>query len=153
MSVMGPVWVPKFLLDTTHMRPQDPSKTLDMLRWPKMRNEGPIVLMMLAQKTCPKPSVAWGEASKTQPKITSILDLQKHTSRASKQGGRRNGPSPHKHSLARRASTLDHDGQAGLQSLRLSPPTPEAEKGRTRRIKATTQTDHATRQVDRRNVA
>ena len=37
MSIMGPVWVPKILLDTTHMRLQDPSKTLDML-------------MMLAQK-------------------------------------------------------------------------------------------------------
>ena len=60
---------------------------------------------------------------------------------------------PYKHSLARRASALDHDGQAGLTSLRLSPPTPEAEKGRTRRIKATTQSDHATRQVEGRNVA
>ena len=123
MSIMGLVWVPKFPLDTTHMRFQDPHKTLDMLRWPKMKNEGPIVLMMPARKKCPKPSVAWREATKTQPKITSIFDPQHYTSRASKGGGRRNGPSPHKHSLARRASALDHDGQAGLKSLRLSPLT------------------------------
>ena len=48
MSIMGPVWAPTFLLDTTHMRLQDPSKTLGLLRWQKVRNEGPIVLMMLA---------------------------------------------------------------------------------------------------------
>ena len=52
--MMEPVWAPNFPLDTTHMRLQDPSKTLDMLRWPKMRNEGPIVLMMLAQNFMPK---------------------------------------------------------------------------------------------------
>ena len=46
MSIMGPVWAPNFLLDTTHMRLQDPSKTLSMLRCPKVRNEGPIVLMI-----------------------------------------------------------------------------------------------------------
>ena len=32
MSIMGPVWAPNFLLDTTRMRLQDPSNTL-MLRW------------------------------------------------------------------------------------------------------------------------
>ena len=122
MSIMGPVWAPNVPLDTTHMRLQDPSKTLDLLRWPKLRNESPIVLMMLAQKTCPKPSVAWGKASKTRPKITLIFDPPKPASRASKGVG---GlcRTPCKHSLARRASAVDHDGQAGLASLQLSPPT------------------------------
>ena len=54
----GPVWVPNFLVDATQMRFQHPCKTLGMFRCPKMKIEGPIVLMMLAQKVCPKTSVA-----------------------------------------------------------------------------------------------
>ena len=53
MSIMGPVWAPNFLVDTTYMRLQDHSKTLIMLMWLKVRNEGPILLMMLAQKNVP----------------------------------------------------------------------------------------------------
>ena len=56
---------------------QDPSKTPGMLRWPKVRNEGPIVLMMLAQQkhaqNIPKPSVPLWKASKTQPKIIVVF--------------------------------------------------------------------------------
>ena len=108
VHIMGPVWAPNLLLDTTHMRLQDPSKTLDMLRWPKVRSEGPIVLMMLAgpKKPCPKPSVASGEASRTQPKIIVVFaplqDLQ--------------GRGLAWRHLARRASALDHDGQARLRA-------------------------------------
>ena len=69
MSIMGPVWAPDFLLDTTYMRLQDHSKTLIMLRWLKVRNEGPIVLMMLAQKNVPYR----GETPKTRPKIIFII--------------------------------------------------------------------------------
>ena len=47
-SIMGPVWAPNFLLDTTHMRFQHSSKTVGMLRCSKVRNESQIVLMMLA---------------------------------------------------------------------------------------------------------
>ena len=57
MSIMGPVWAPNFPSDTTHMRLQDPSKTLDVevaKNGPKMRNKGPTVLMMLAQNFMPK---------------------------------------------------------------------------------------------------
>ena len=53
--------------------------------------------MTLAQKTRPKPSVAWGEASKTQPKIIIVFD----TLQAAKGGGRRQWRHP--------ASALDHD--------------------------------------------
>ena len=52
-----------FLLDITHMRFQQPSETLDLLRFAKVRNEGPIVLMMLARKNCP-----------TRPKADSGLE-------------------------------------------------------------------------------
>ena len=61
MSIMGPVWGPNFLLDTIHMRLQDPSKTLSMLR-----NEGPIVLMMLAQTNIPK---TWIVQKTVSPKL------------------------------------------------------------------------------------
>ena len=61
MSIMGPVWAPNFLLDTIHMRLQDPSKTLSMLR-----NEGPIVLMMLAQTNIPK---TWIVQKTLSPKL------------------------------------------------------------------------------------
>ena len=93
MSIIGPVWAPNFPLDTKHIRLQDPSKTLDMLRWPKMghkRNEGPIVLMMLAQNFMPKTIPTVGGSLKRQPKITLIFDHQKHTSRAFK--GKVGGP-------------------------------------------------------------
>ena len=33
MSIMGLVWAPNFLLDTTHMRLQNPSKSLGILRY------------------------------------------------------------------------------------------------------------------------
>ena len=57
MSIMGPIWATNFLLDTTHMRFQQPSKTSRMLKCPKVRNEGAIMLMMLARKNCPEPSI------------------------------------------------------------------------------------------------
>ena len=68
MSIMGPVWAPNCPLDTTHMRLYDPSKTLGMLRWLKVRNEGPNVLMMLAQKKVPETFRSVGEASKRSQK-------------------------------------------------------------------------------------
>ena len=120
MSITGPVWAPNFPLDTTHMSLQDPSTTLGMLRWP---NEGPIVLMMLAQNFMPKTIPSVGGSFKNAANSHFNFDHQKHTSRASKGEGRWTGPRPYKHSLAGRASARDHDGQAGLKSLRLSPPT------------------------------
>ena len=54
MSIMGPIWATNFLLDTTHMRFQQPSKTSRMLKCPKVRNEGAIMLMMLARKKLPR---------------------------------------------------------------------------------------------------
>ena len=115
----GAVWAPNFPLDTTHMMLQDPSNTLDMLRWPKARNEGPIVLMMLAQNFMPKTFPTAGGSFKNASKNHLHFLPPKHASRAFK--GR--GPHPYKHSLARRASALHHDGQAGLKRLWLSPPT------------------------------
>ena len=79
MSIMGPVWAPNFLVDTTHMRLQDPSTTLGMLRWPKVRNEGPIVLMMLAQNFMPNTIPSVRGTSTMQPKITFFFDHRKHT--------------------------------------------------------------------------
>ena len=77
----GACFGPYFLLDTTHMRLP---KTLGMLRWQKVRKQRPNCGDDAGlKKTCPEPSVAWGETSKTQPKIILILDPQKHGSRVS----------------------------------------------------------------------
>ena len=60
----GALWAPKLLLGTTHMRYQRPSKSLNKLRCPKVRNEVPIVLMMLALRlSLPDPAA---EKSQTQ---------------------------------------------------------------------------------------
>ena len=89
MSIVGPVWAPNCLLDTTDMRFQHPSKTLNMLRCPTVRNEGPIVLMMLARKKCPKPSVEGGhfKASKNHPKLTLIFDTKSTDPGLPRRGG------------------------------------------------------------------
>ena len=65
---MGPVWAPNFLLDTIVMRLQDPSKALGMLRRPKVRNKGPIVLMMLAKKSMSKTVRSVGGSLKSAAK-------------------------------------------------------------------------------------
>ena len=60
ISIMGPVWTSNFLIDTAYVKFQHPSETLGMMRCLRDRNEGPIVLMMMARKNCPKPSVRPG---------------------------------------------------------------------------------------------
>ena len=93
------------------MRLQDHCKTLIMLRWLKVRNEGPIVLMMLVQKKrALNPPYRGGKLQKRVQKSSSFLT----PTRASKGGVGGSGGTPYKHSLARRASALDHDGQAGF---------------------------------------
>ena len=71
MSIMRPVWAPNFPLDTTHMRLQDPSRTrcVEVAKnGPKMRNEGPTVLMMLAQNFMPKTIPTVGASLKNAAK-------------------------------------------------------------------------------------
>ena len=60
-----------FPVETAYMRIHHPYKTLDILRCRKVRNEGPIVLMMLARKNCPKPSVAGGKNAQKRIQETS----------------------------------------------------------------------------------
>ena len=91
MSIMGPVRAPNFLLDTTYMRLQDHSKTLIMLRWLKVRNEGPIVLMMLAQKNVSYTLPTVGGSSKNA--LKNHLHFGPPT-RAAKGGGRRHRRHP-----------------------------------------------------------
>ena len=58
MSIMGPVWAPNFPLDThtyEASRPLQNARYVEVAKnGPKMRNEGPIALMMLAQNFMPK---------------------------------------------------------------------------------------------------
>ena len=93
MSIMGPVWAPNFLLDSEKRRPN------------------------CADDACPKTPCRGGKLQKTRPKIIFIFDPHQ-----SLQGrGSELVAAPYKHRLARRASALDHDGQAGYPP---QPPNP-----------------------------
>ena len=73
------------------------------------------------KKNCPQTSVAGWKASKTHPKISLFSNHQKHACRAPREGVGSMSVTPYKPSLARRASALDHDGQAGSKSQTLNP--------------------------------
>ena len=54
MSIMGPVWAPNFHTYEASRPLQNPRYVEVAKNGPKMRNEGPIVLMMLTQNFMPK---------------------------------------------------------------------------------------------------
>ena len=104
-SIMELIWASHFPLDAAHMSNQHNSKTLGMLRCPKVRNEGPILSITLARKKLPQTFRSMGKASKTCPKNALIFDPKTHFLT----GVGRSCVTPYKPSLA---SVLDRGSQA-----------------------------------------
>ena len=123
MRIMGHVWAPNLLLNSLHMRFQHAFKTLGMLRCPKVKNEGPSVLIMLARKKCPKPSVAWGKPQKRTRKSPQFLIPENAPRGLLREGvgGLCRTRYNFKHSLAGTLPALKQSGAPGPSGLGLGP--------------------------------